>query len=200
MQVRIAIAQLRFCISAFHNAKETVWEFIKLEADTSESSWFGILREALVWFQTILPNKTPEGLDMQTITPQQLEDWFSGPQRPTKAHLRLLLRKHLLQERVVAEVKEGYMMAFEIFRKHGLTYDGENGVSQGGTFQCEQCAATFARAQQLQAHRWSKHQGISLERRYVFGPTCKACGVQFWTSQRMQQHLRAFETISRRVS
>ena len=190
LQVRIAIAQLRFCIGAFYNARDTVWEFIKLEADTSESSWFGILREAFVWFQTILPNKTPEGLDMQTITPQQVEVWFNGPQRPTKAHLRLLLRKHLLQERVVAEVKEGYMMAHEIFRKHGLTYDGENGVSHGGNFQCEQCAATFARAQQLQAHRWSKHQGISLERRYVFGPTCKACGVQFWTSQRMQQHLR----------
>jgi len=84
LQVRIAIAQLRFCIGAFHNAKDTVWEFIKLEADTSESSWFCLLREALVWFQTILPNKTPEGLDMQTITPQQLEDWFSGPKDPRK--------------------------------------------------------------------------------------------------------------------
>lgn len=101
LQVRLAVAQLRFCLAAYHHAKDTVWEFIKLEADTSSTSWFNLLREALRWYQTILPSKVPAEIDMDTITPSQLEEWFQGAQKPTKANLRILLRIHLLQERLI---------------------------------------------------------------------------------------------------
>lgn len=101
LQVRLAVAQLRFCLAAYHHAKDTVWEFIKLEADTSSTSWFNLLREALRWYQTILPSKVPAEIDMDTITPSQSEEWFQGAQKPTKANLRILLRIHLLQERLI---------------------------------------------------------------------------------------------------
>lgn len=196
LQVRIAIAQLRFCIAAFHHGRGTVWEFMKLEAVAGEKSWVGRLKSAIQWMNVILPGRTPEDIDVHHLTVEQLEMWFCGPLRPTKSTLKLLLRKHLLQERSIAEVREGYMKAFAIFEMKGLTNPGHHGTAQGGAYRCDQCPATFARAQQLQAHRWSKHQGVSLERRYVFGPTCLACGVKYWTPQRMQQHLRHSRRIA----
>ncbi len=188
--VRIAISQLRFCLAAFRQGRTTVWEFIRLEAGTGPSSWFAMLTEAVKWFKLILPTRIPEEIDVDNLSPGDLANWFEGPLTPTRAVFKLLLRKHLLQERSIAEVRDGYMQAFEIFRSRGLARVEDHGVIQGGAHRCSECSASFPRAQQLQAHRWSKHQGISLERRYVFGPTCRACGMKFWTSQRMQQHLR----------
>ena len=57
-------------------------------------------------------------------------------------------------------------------------------------FPCAECDKRFSTRQALQAHSWMQHQRISLERQYVDGPVCRACGVLFWTSQRVQQHLR----------
>ena len=56
--------------------------------------------------------------------------------------------------------------------------------------QCHICTKSFAAVQGLNAHLWTQHQHISLERKYVFSDTCLACGRCFWTPQRMQQHLR----------
>ena len=197
VQVRLAIAQLRFSLAAFRNGRQTVWEFIKLEADTGSSSWFSLLTAAVRWFQRILPGRMPQDIDTDNLTPAMVESWFTGPTCPSKATLKLLLRKHLLQERAIAEVRDGYIQAFEMFRVRDLAFLESHGTTQGGTHRCNDCGATFRRAQQLQAHRWAKHQGLSLERTYVYGPTCKACGIKFWTTQRMQQHLRQSENFNR---
>ena len=123
-----------------------------------------------------------------------LEDWFGFAHCPTKAHIRRALKKHLLQEQIIEEVKQGYKRVRHL-RRLAITYlcicveDGPATVR--GLRQCDLCPKSFPRAQQLQIHKWSKHGIISAERQFVFGPICESCGVNFLTTQRMQQHLRS---------
>ena len=54
-------------------------------------------------------------------------------------------------------------------------------------FPCNFCPRVV---QARQAHHWKFHGHFSVERKFVFGSTCIACGQCYWTAQRMQQHLR----------
>ena len=58
------------------------------------------------------------------------------------------------------------------------------------TFVCRRCASKFGTLHQLQVHLWLAHEEISEERSMMTSTTCNACNVCFWSSQRLQQHLR----------
>ena len=74
----------------------------------------------------------------------------------------------------------------------GVTFDDDAAASMEplDRHQCPQCPKSFDTPQGVSAHLWQAHHTMSLERRYVYGPTCVICGRCYWTSQRMQQHLR----------
>eukprot|EP00438_Fugacium_kawagutii_P013077 Skav213378 [mRNA] locus=scaffold797:151888:166430:+ [translate_table: standard] len=57
-------------------------------------------------------------------------------------------------------------------------------------FTCPQCSEAFTTPQGLQAHLWSKHRVYSVERRLCFGTVCLSCRQCYWTTQRLQQHIR----------
>lgn len=63
-------------------------------------------------------------------------------------------------------------------------------IPDDATFSCGWCITQFDAKQKLQAHLWTAHQIISDERRFVFSDTCLACRRCFWSSARLQQHLR----------
>ena len=57
-------------------------------------------------------------------------------------------------------------------------------------YHCDKCTAKFDSRQALQAHKWRQHQVLSEERKLLKSPICRACGRNFWTMARAQQHLR----------
>ena len=59
-----------------------------------------------------------------------------------------------------------------------------------GSFVCSECNKTFERAQSLAVHRYKAHGIHSAERAYVFGSVCVACSREFWSTDRVQNHLR----------
>ena len=122
---------------------------------------------------------------------EAIEEWFGSAQCPTKAHIRRALKKHLLQEQIIEEVKQGYQRVLGIFGRLQLHFPEAAPGAVGGWHHCDLCPKSFPRAQQLQIHKWSKHGVISAERQFVFGPVCESCGTNYWTTQRMQQHLRS---------
>ena len=63
-------------------------------------------------------------------------------------------------------------------------------------YACAWCEHSFDTRQKLQAHQWLAHQIISDERRYVYSGTCLACKRCFWSTARLQQHLRLFRKHS----
>eukprot|EP00438_Fugacium_kawagutii_P019482 Skav235615 [mRNA] locus=scaffold358:94800:107242:+ [translate_table: standard] len=55
---------------------------------------------------------------------------------------------------------------------------------------CAFCDRIFATKQQLAAHEYQQHDQPSIEFQYVQSPVCPGCLRNFWTSRRLQQHLR----------
>ena len=191
IEVRFAMSRLRFGLAAHKASRSTVWHLLKVEAESCPSPWFDLLVSALRWFGEIIPAFVPEGIDLNSLTVADVEKWFEGPLRPTKAAVRRCLRKHLLQEQVIGEVRRNYNRVIHLFDVKGrIAHSPDAPVQVHGRYACNLCPAVFPRAQQLQAHKWSKHSAISIERQYANGATCRACGRHFWTPQRVQQHLR----------
>ena len=192
LATRLALARIRFALAASRHASSTVWRLIGQEANACKTSWLQLLLPALQWITDIIPNGKFSDTPCGGLSFQQVTEWFASARRPTKALLKRALSKHLLQEQIIQEVRDGYQRVRDVFEDLGLYYNEEPPIPRPtGSFPCEACGLMFSNAQKLQVHRWSKHSLISQERRFVFGPTCAGCGVNYWTPQRVQQHLRS---------
>ena len=127
-------------------------------------------------------------------SPQRGYDKFIVALRDKPNYVRTLVHRWLWQEKAVVEAYDGHQVIQTLFSSAGYVFKDQTllgGPLQdvGGMFTCPFCPHRFQHRQSLQAHLWRKHQETSLERKYVTGPVCKACGKCFWTPQRAQQHL-----------
>eukprot|EP00438_Fugacium_kawagutii_P013974 Skav219506 [mRNA] locus=scaffold5760:83309:90543:- [translate_table: standard] len=59
-----------------------------------------------------------------------------------------------------------------------------------GQFPCDHCDRICPTKQSLAAHVYKQHQTHSIEWQYVQSSVCPGCLRNFWTSRRLQQHLR----------
>ena len=191
LEVRLAVARLRFALAAYRHAHSTTWRLLGQEFQQCTKSWIHLLLPALQWLIDVIPACRYVDIPCGELSFEAIEEWFGSAQCPTKAHIRRALKKHLLQEQIIEEVKQGYQRVLGIFGKLQLHFPEAAPVAVGGWHHCDLCPKSFPRAQQLQIHKWSKHGVISAERQFVFGPVCESCGTNFWTTQRMQQHLRS---------
>ncbi|CAK9065928.1 C2H2-type domain-containing protein, partial [Durusdinium trenchii] len=145
-------------------------------------------------FQRALPTSgTPSRL-LPMESPQRGYDKFIVALRDKPNYVRTLVHRWLWQEKAVVEAYDGHQVIQTLFSSAGYVFKDQTllgGPLQdvGGMFTCPFCPHRFQHRQSLQAHLWRKHQETSLERKYVTGPVCKACGKCFWTPQRAQQHL-----------
>ena len=57
-------------------------------------------------------------------------------------------------------------------------------------FECHQCGALFDTKHRHSVHVWLAHQQISDERKFAQTPECQSCHKHFWSTARLQQHLR----------
>ena len=197
LAVRLAVARIRFALAASRNPMETTWRLIGLEFEGCSRSWCQLLLPALQWLVDVIPKAQFFDERCEDLNFQQITEWLQSEQRPHKGVIKRALQKHLLQERIIQEVRDGYEEVRSIFQGLGL-YKPEQEVQEGSAsnFTCEVCDMKFGNAQKLQVHRWSKHGLVSVERQFVFGPVCASCGVNFWTPQRVQQHLRYSRLVS----
>ena len=113
------MSRLRFGLAAHKASRSTVWQLLKIEAESCPSPWFELLVSALRWFGEIIPAFVPDGMDLHSLTVADVEKWFEGPLRPTKAAVRRCLRKHLLQEQVIGEVRRNYNRVIHLFDVKG---------------------------------------------------------------------------------
>ena len=191
LEVRLAVARLRFALAAHRHAYSTTWRLLGHEYQQCNKSWIHLLLPALQWLTDVIPACRHTDTPCGELSFAALDEWFGSEHCPSKSHIRRALKKHLIQEQIIEEVKQGYERVRGIFEKLHLYFPEAAPVAVGGWHHCDLCPKSFPRAQQLQIHKWSKHGVISAERQFVFGPVCESCGKNFWTTQRMQQHLRS---------
>ena len=192
LDTRLAVGRIRFALAAHRHARDTTWALIGQEHETCQKSWMQLLLPALQWLVDVIPSGKYFEEPCTTLTFHQVNEWLDSDMRPNEATIRRALQKHLLQEQIIQEVRDGYQRIRDVFEQAGLYHPMKEAQPRpAGIFPCDVCGQIFAQAQKLQVHRWSKHSLISQERMFVYGPVCISCGVNFWTPQRVQQHLRS---------
>ena len=62
---------------------------------------------------------------------------------------------------------------------------------------CDLCAVTFRTKQALAVHKFKSHGAKSIERQYLPGTQCPICLNEFWTRERVINHVRYRSTVCR---
>ena len=193
IEARLNRNRLLSAFQVYQNSPDLAWP-AAIEAEKAPSvTWLCMVRRAIEWLQDIDPGFGP--LLPTVCRADELEHWLCASQDKGPLQVKRLFGRHLLQEKAIAEALLHHQWLHLDFENNGFRFkatipESENFAMGLETFSCQACDKSFATRQALQAHNWLQHQQISIERQYVDGPVCRACGVMFWTSQRVQQHLR----------
>eukprot|EP00438_Fugacium_kawagutii_P018102 Skav210876 [mRNA] locus=scaffold1173:296523:299633:- [translate_table: standard] len=157
--------------------------------------WLWETQHDLQWFQRLAP------VDLHLPTTEQW-DWL--PVLDTIANVpswkklvAVAVKKHLAQESLAFEVTYLHQQTYQALREAGFDFAPEETadmdlepVPPTDCFPCEHCDRTFPSKQSLAAHNFKQHAIPSVEWQYVQSPVCPGCLRNFWTSRRLQQHLR----------
>ena len=188
LSVRLAKHRLLLALQLQQHAPRELFDLLSAD-DASPHGWIPALRHGLEWFALHNPAHPLAGQDLST---ENIFAWLA--QAPAQeAHLiRQTVQRYCLQEHTLWMTRSAHRAIGQICEQAGFQLDMPPGdmPDDPAVFPCKQRKRTFDTPQGLSAHLWSAHQLMSLERQYVFGPTCIICGRCYWTSQRMQQHLR----------
>ena len=110
-----------------------------------------------------------------------------------KAMVQRACRKHVQQERIARDVKHFHNLIVHEMRDNDAPIDEsviDEESPQAQHLPCRECDRVFPTLQALGAHEYQKHGLTSLERPYIQSTVCPGCLKDFWTTWRVQQHLR----------
>eukprot|EP00438_Fugacium_kawagutii_P015997 Skav226894 [mRNA] locus=scaffold2258:78933:84782:+ [translate_table: standard] len=157
-----------------------------------EHGWLWEVREDLQWMSrhVRLPFELP---DSDWSWPHLWECIRLTPHWKRLVNLAVLRFK--LQSQVASSVQGLMSSIYATLAQEGFVFEGqalENAPSPPPlpSFICDLCEATFDSKQKLAAHTFKLHGLHSVEGQYVQSATCPGCLRCFWTSRRLQQHLR----------
>eukprot|EP00438_Fugacium_kawagutii_P012136 Skav222185 [mRNA] locus=scaffold3784:94010:96064:+ [translate_table: standard] len=130
--------------------------------------------------------------DWAAWSPSQMFGWLASQAHFGPQKVRRAVRRYVEQQFVAWQVKTLHGDIRKTLLDHSTVFDEPpcDVPPPPGVSQCHRCGASFASARQLANHMWTKHQQPSAERQFMPSDVCLHCGTCFWTSQRLQQHLR----------
>lgn len=189
LAVRLAKMRLLFAFKWYAHAPDSSFQVCTAE-DYNDKSWFAALRHGVHWLATVSENQ----VDRTPYTTEDMMAWLHDHHHRGARLVRNAVHRYLLQQKVVFDVLAGHRRIWDVCQitrrtLHKAELPSEDDIL--GQYPCHLCARVFSSAQALQGHCWSWHQQCSDERLYVFSDTCPICNTCYWTSQRMQQHLKA---------
>ena len=189
LSVRLAKHRLLFLLQLHQHAPSLVWDLVTAEDQLCSSSWLEAIRHALSWFGTMQAD-----FPCWEWTQPQILDWLHNAPSNMAQQIRRAVNRFLTQEQTIHHVAKMHRSIKQMCEAHGVCFDNSpfqaGGPALPDIHVCSMCSKTFSTVQGLNAHRWRQHGCISNERKYVYSGVCECCRKCFWTSQRLQQHLR----------
>ena len=164
--------------------------FDNLSADDSNGqSWLRALKHSLHWLRTHDPE---HALADGELTDDKIFAWLAQTTSADASRLRTTVKRYCEQEHMLWMVRNKHQHIVQICQTAGVHVDVSDTASAAleDEHPCTICTKKFNTPQGLSTHLWKAHGKMSLERSYVFGPVCRICNRCYWSSQRMQQHLR----------
>lgn len=191
LSARLAKHRLLYAFKMVQHAPQDLITCVTAEDDSNKGSpWCLALRHAIDWLRL---QDSSSFAHEPVDTSSTLIQWLHDHRQDGPPLVRRLARRAIQQDHLVFELKQNTKRIYDVCRLQGVLFDQLPDVALTASiteFTCNLCGHGFGSVQGLQAHRWRKHQIFSEERRYVYDTTCRACNRCFWTTQRLQQHLR----------
>ncbi|CAE7777069.1 unnamed protein product [Symbiodinium sp. CCMP2592] len=69
--------------------------------------------------------------------------------------------------------------------------EGPDELRCPGLWRCTMCSKTFRKRAGLSVHYFKTHGRCAEYRRYIRGSRCECCGTEYWTTGRLEDHLRS---------
>lgn len=153
-------------------------------------SWWFALRQALQWIYTMDDSWLDS--EWEQWSPVTLWKWFADHAAQGPLRVQRAVQRYCMQQRLAWEVRQLHVAIKRSFEQHGATFvvAPQQQLLVTGMTQCPRCRKTFATARQLSTHMWTAHAQCSDERQFMCDATCLSCSTNFFTSARLQQHLR----------
>ena len=190
LALRLAKARLLYAFHCIQDGPQLLVDFFTANA-THPQGWFVALRRAFDWLHSVDAEFFP--WNPNTCTVEHIATWLQQNSERGPGRVRRLFKRSVFQLHVVGEA-------------HSLHHRLQSTLSEGGVLfgkaahseqvvgsvelHCDWCSKSFDNVQKLRVHQWIAHQIISDERRFVYSDTCLECQRCFWSSARLQQHLR----------
>eukprot|EP00438_Fugacium_kawagutii_P025384 Skav223571 [mRNA] locus=scaffold34:470903:474406:- [translate_table: standard] len=190
LALRLAKHRLLFAMQAAKQAPNALFDVLSCEDDLVATSWLNALRHALRWF---ISEQETHPLRGCALTAAEIFAWLATVDKTQMNLVRRILTKTIRQEQIVHDVADTYRHLIAVSRQHGCSLIApvvEEEPALTTSFCCPTCTKSFSTIQGLSAHRWRAHQHLSLERYYMDSTVCPACNVCFWSTRRLQQHLK----------
>ena len=188
LAVQLAKHRLLFLLQLHQHAPILIWDMVTAEDQLCSSPWLDAIRHALRWLNTMQAD-----LPALEWTQVDILMWLREAPPNMAQQIRRAMNRFLTQEQTIHHVASMHRSIKQMCNKHGVRFDDFQPAdeAQSPDFHvCSLCSRTFSTVQGLNAHRWRQHGCISEERKYVYSGVCECCRKCFWTSQRLQQHLK----------
>ena len=197
--LRLAKHRLLYAFKLVRFAPQLVLDYITAENDLCQDSWLQAVTSAINWF---IPREKPAPRDPADEAPPSLLGtesevviaWLAQHQSGGAISLRRAIARYLQEEHMIEMVHAGHKKLLDLCAEFVELVPMPDATASSlpghAHFPCNFCSRTFSSVQARQAHHWKYHGHFSVERKFVHGSTCIACGQCYWTAQRMQQHLR----------
>eukprot|EP00438_Fugacium_kawagutii_P005837 Skav231067 [mRNA] locus=scaffold524:41617:47142:- [translate_table: standard] len=187
-RVRLAIDRLLYARRFLQHAPEFIIHMVMKEHQLTTDSWLHGVCMDLQWVDAVRPNTLPAGWEHDLT---DFFDWIQNPATPWKRIIAQVWQRHLKQEEIGLRTLQMHKLIFRELRALGATFEPapfEDLDPVDQVYECE-CGRTFSSGQGLSTHRRKAHGHFSAEHHLLQGSCCPCCLRQFWSTQRLQQHL-----------
>eukprot|EP00435_Cladocopium_sp_Y103_P001901 s1454_g1.t1 len=186
---RLAKHRILFALQMAKHGPTALADCLSMEDTKCSSSWLEALRHALRWYVYEFPAHPLHGRDLSTSA---IYEWLAAAPHSEANMVRQLLRRTVIQEATLLEVRRGYRSIIQMCQDSGVLLSDapEETDPRPCDFPCPRCPKSFSSIQGVNAHLWRGHGIRSVERCYMPNTTCLACNVCYWNTRRLQQHLQ----------
>eukprot|EP00435_Cladocopium_sp_Y103_P069135 s738_g32.t1 len=189
LPLRLAKMRLLYAFHLVADGPRLLLEFVTA-TEAHERSWVPALRHALIWLRRLDP--TVMSWDPGAVNVEIIVEWLANHAQTGPRLVHKCFRLALQQGHVVARAVTLHEQLHRCLRQGGcfFTTPSAPSASASAAYECRLCAHSFGSLHRLQVHQWLAHELLSDERALMTSTVCGACHTCFWTSQRLQQHLR----------
>ena len=182
----VRVAQVRACLQVLRPDMTACWAGF-----AADGIW---LRDVCVAFATVCPTLAKEQRTAQALQDRDLPR-LSEAILPLLPRVRQLCKSYLRTCRhdrpavdwEDVQRRQGSVASLQVVGCAGL----------GFSFQCHLCTAAFVSKRRLAVHQAKRHGLLGIGRRHAFGTRCEVCSVEYWTEQRLGEHLSRSELCRR---